>query len=79
MYLVVLGVIGVLMKWLAYGPVSDWPWWVVLSPFGLAMAWWFYADMSGHTAKAVMKREEKRRLDRIQRNRINTGTHNDKK
>ena len=43
------------------------------------MAWWFYADMSGHTAKAVMKREEKRRLDRIQRNRINTGTHNDKK
>ena len=79
MYLVALGVIGVIMKWLAYGPVAAWPWWAVLSPFGLAMAWWLYADQSGHTAKNAMRREEKRRLDRIQRNRINTGTHIDRK
>jgi small Trp-rich protein len=74
MYLVVLGIIGITMKWLEYGPVATWPWWLVLSPFALAMAWWTYADVSGRTARAAMAREEKRRLARIERNRANTGT-----
>jgi len=74
MYLVVLGVIGVAMKWLGYAPVADWSWWWVLSPFGLAMLWWTIADLTGHTAKVAMAREEKRKLARIERNRVNTGT-----
>lgn len=74
MYLVGLGLVFLVMKYLSFGPVADWSWWLVLSPFPVAVAWWTFADRSGLTAKKAMEMEQKRRQDRIDRNRANMGT-----
>ena len=58
-----LGIILLAMKYLEIGPVAAWSWWVVLSPFALAVAWWTWADWSGYTKKKAV-REGKRRASR---------------
>ena len=73
MYLLGLGIILLLMKYLDMDPVMGWSWWVVLSPFALAVAWWAWADSSGYTRRKAMEREDKRRLDRINKQRENMG------
>ena len=73
MYLLGLGIILLLMKYLDMDPVVGWSWLVVLAPFGLAMAWWAWADSSGYTRRKAMEREDKRRLDRINKQRENMG------
>ena len=73
MYLLGLGIILLLMKYLDMDPVVTWSWWVVLAPFGLAMAWWAWADASGYTRRKAMERDDKRRLDRINKQRENMG------
>ena len=69
MYLVGLGFILMALKYLEIGPVAVWEWWVVLSPFGLAMAWWFWADSSGYTKRKAMEAMDARKKDRIERSR----------
>jgi small Trp-rich protein len=69
MYLVGLGVVLLAMKFLETGPVATWAWWVVLAPFGLAVAWWSWADASGYTKRKEMEREDAKRQARIDRNR----------
>lgn len=51
MAFVILGLILIGMKYLALGPVADWSWWFVLAPFGVAVAWWSFSDVSGRTAR----------------------------
>ena len=70
MYLLGLGLLLLVMKYQALGPVADWSWWVVLLPFGLAVAWWSWADASGYTKRKAMEREDKRRDDRRERTKI---------
>lgn len=60
MYLVLLGVLLLALKLVGVAPVWGWPWWIVLSPFGLAAAWWLFADQTGITQRDAMRREEKR-------------------
>jgi small Trp-rich protein len=67
------------MKYLEAGPVASWDWWWVMSPFGLAVAWWAWADWSGYTKKQAMARENARRQQRIDRNRHNIGSMANKK
>lgn len=67
MYLLGLGLVLLIMKFLGSEPVVSWSWWWVLSPFGLAVAWWSWADASGYTRRKAMEREDRRRKDRIQR------------
>jgi small Trp-rich protein len=69
MYLVVLGVILVIMKWRQYGPVADLSWWAVLAPFLGAVLWWYWADATGYTKRKAMERENKEVQKRIDRNR----------
>jgi small Trp-rich protein len=69
MYLVGIGLILLVMKYLDVAPVATWAWWVVLSPFGLAVAWWSWADASGYTKRKAMEVEEAKRKQRIDRNR----------
>lgn len=69
MYFLGLGLILLLMKYLEMDPVAAWSWLVVLAPFGLAAAWWAWADASGYTRRKAMEREDKRRLDRINKQR----------
>ena len=78
MYFLGLGLVLLAMKFLELGPVAVWDWWVVLAPFGLAVAWWAWADSSGYTKKKAMDVEDARRKARIDKNREAIGTLNSK-
>ena len=69
MYLLLLGIAMLAMKTLEYGPVASWNWWVVLAPFALAVVWWSWADLSGYTKKKEMDKMDKRKADRIEKQR----------
>lgn len=69
MYLVGLGLLFMALKYLEIGPIALWEWWIVLSPFGLAVAWWAWADATGYTARKEMEAMDRRKQDRIERNR----------
>lgn len=65
MYFLGLGIVFLVLKYMGIAPVAVWAWWVVLSPFGLAVVWWAWADWSGYTKRKSMEREEARRQKRI--------------
>lgn len=69
MYFLGLGLVFLSMKYFQIGPVVAWDWWVVLSPFALAVAWWTWADNTGYTKRKAMEREDARRKARIDKNR----------
>ena len=73
MYFLLIGIALLAMKYLEFGPVAAFSWWVVLSPFALAVAWWAWADSSGYTKKKVVERENARKQARIDKNRENMG------
>ncbi len=79
MYFLGLGIVLLAMKYLEIGPVAAWDWWVVFVPFGLAVAWWAWADSSGYTKRKAMERENERRHDRIDRHKTAIGTNYKKK
>jgi small Trp-rich protein len=79
MYLLGLGLIFLVMKYLEIGPVATWDWWYVMAPFGLAVVWWAWADSSGYTKKKAMERENARRQVRIDSNHEALGTMPKKK
>ena len=65
-----LGLILSAMKWLLYmEPVASWPWYFVLAPFALAIAWWSWADWSGYTKRKAVERENTRKQARIDKSR----------
>lgn len=64
MYLVLLGVLLVGLKFAEVGPPAAWPWWLVLAPFGLAFLWWMFADATGLTKKREMDKMEDRKEQR---------------
>lgn len=72
----VIGVLGLLLKYLEVGFVAHLSWWLVLSPFAMAMAWWAWADASGYTARKAMEREQRRKDERIDRQRSQLGQLN---
>lgn len=73
MYLLGLGVILLAMKYLEFGPVAGWAWWVVLAPFGAAVAWWAWADWSGYTKRKAVERENVKKQARIDKAKANIG------
>ena len=73
MYFLGAGIILLLLKYLEIGAVAGWSWLVVLAPFGLAVVWWAWADASGYTKRKAMERMDKRKQDRIDKNRENIG------
>ena len=79
MYLLGLGLILMAMKYLEFGPVAAWSWWLVISPLGLAVAWWSWADSSGYTKRKAMEREDERRQARLDRTKDAIGTNYKKK
>ena len=79
MYLLGLGLVLLAMKYLEIGPVATWSWWLVLTPFGLAVLWWAWADWSGYTKKKAMERDDARRQTRIDKTRKALGMLSKKK
>jgi len=73
MYLLGLGIILLVMKYLEIGPPGEWPWPGVLSPFALAALWWAWADWSGYTKRKAVEREDARKKARIDKSREQLG------
>lgn len=73
MYLLTLGLVLLALKLTDLAPVAAWPWWAVVSPFPLAVLWWAWADASGYTRRAAMRREDQRKRERIARAQAPTG------
>ena len=74
MDLVGVGIFLLALKYLEVAPVSNWSWLVCLIPFGLAMVWWAWADGTGYTKKKAMEREDSRKKERIEKQKIAMGT-----
>ena len=79
MYFLGLGLVLLAMKYLEIEPVAALSWWLVLSPFAAAVAWWAWADASGYTKRKAMERENQRRQDRIDRSKTALGTNTKKR
>lgn len=73
MYFLLIGILALALKYLEIGPVAAWSWWVVLSPFALAVAWWAWADAFGYTKQKEMDKMAKRKQDRIDKQRAAMG------
>ena len=69
MYLLFLGIALMLMKYLEFGPVAEWSWLWVLSPFALAVVWWFWADTTGYTKRRAMDRMDEKKKARLDKQR----------
>ena len=67
MYLLGLGIVLVLLKYLEIGAPALWSWWWVLSPFALAAVWWAWADATGYTKRRAMEKMDARKQARIDR------------
>jgi small Trp-rich protein len=57
----------VLLKLLGIAPAGEWNWLWILSPFGLAVLWWAWADKTGMTQRKAMKRMDERKEARRQK------------
>jgi small Trp-rich protein len=80
MWFLLIGLVLAAMKWLlVMDPVAQWPWYVVLAPFGLAAAWWSWADWSGYTKRKAVERENARKQARLDKQRENIGLITKKK
>ena len=79
MLFVLLGLALMALKYLEIGFVAGLDWWIVLSPFVLAIAWWAWADKTGYTKRIEMEKMQKRKDDRIEKQRIAMGMLSAKK
>jgi small Trp-rich protein len=79
MYFLLIGIVALLLKYLEIGPVATLSWLIVLSPFALAVAWWAWADASGYTKRKEIEKMEKRKQDRIDKQRDAMGMLSAKK
>ena len=73
MYLLLIGLVGLVLKYLEIGPVASWSWWVLLIPFALAVVWWAWADSTGYTKKKEMNKMDLRKKERIEKQRVAMG------
>jgi small Trp-rich protein len=59
-----LGVLLMALKLVEVAPLADAPWWLVLSPFALAVGWWALSDMTGRTRRQAMHKDQTRKDER---------------
>jgi small Trp-rich protein len=67
MWFVVIGCLLLAMKLAEYGFAAAWSWGWILLPFGLAVAWWTFADSVGLTKQREMDKLEERKHERRRR------------
>jgi small Trp-rich protein len=81
MAFMILGVLLLAMKLAEWGTVASWSWWIVLAPFGLATAWWAFADAIGLTQRRAMDKMERTKTERRNRNleAMGMGTRRDRR
>jgi small Trp-rich protein len=68
-WMLVLGFLLVIMKAMEFGPVGNWPWWLVLSPFIAIVIWWEIIEKVFHLREKreakQLESERKARMDRL--------------
>jgi len=64
MYFLGLGLVLLVLKYIEWGFVAQWSWWLVMAPFALAVTWWSWADSTGYTKRKAMELDDKRRDER---------------
>ena len=69
MYFLLIGVLGLILKFLEIGPVAAISWWLVLSPFAFAVVWWAWAYASGYTKRKEVKKMDDRKQKRLDKQR----------
>jgi small Trp-rich protein len=67
MWFVVIGCVLLTMKLTDFGFAAAWSWLWILSPFGLAVAWWSFADSIGLTKRREMDKLDERKQERRRR------------
>ena len=67
MWMVGVGVIGVVLYALDVAPVAGWAWGWLLVPFAAAVAWWQFSDATGRTQRKAMDKMERRKVERRDR------------
>lgn len=69
MYLLVIGFLLVIMKFMEFGPVGNWSWWIVLSPFVIIIFWWEVIErvfkLREKREAAQLVKDRKERADRL--------------
>ena len=74
MWFVLIGVILIICNFADIGPMGAWNWeltgdlWKFALPFGLAVVWWIWSDVSGWTKRKAMQADADRKRDRLDRN-----------
>lgn len=83
MWFVAIGVLMLILNLAGIGPVGAWTWkedwWIMLSPFLLAVLWWAWADWSGFTQRKAMKKVDDKREARRQKSLDALGLQSPKK
>jgi small Trp-rich protein len=69
MYFLIIGIVLLVLWYGEIGPVAAWSWYVVFSPFLLAVLWWWWADWTGYTKKKAVERENIKKQARIDKSR----------
>ena len=69
MYLLGIGIALLVLKLMGIEPVAGWSWLIILTPFGLAAAWWAWADASGYTKRKAMERMDAIKDERLRKQR----------
>lgn len=67
MYALLVGIMLIILKAMEIGPIATWSWWWVLSPLGVTIVWWTWADSTGYTKRKAMEKIDQRKRDRIEK------------
>jgi small Trp-rich protein len=73
MLFLLAGIVMLVLWYAEIGPVALWPWYVVFAPFGLAVLWWAWADMTGYTKRKAIEKENAKKKARIDKSRAAMG------
>lgn len=73
MYFLIAGVVALVWNYWRIGLVADSTWWWVMALFGLAIAWWAYADATGYTKRKEMEKMDKKKQERIDKHKAALG------
>jgi small Trp-rich protein len=67
MWFVVIGCLLLAMKVGDVQLAAALSWWIILTPFGLAVVWWSFADSMGLTQAREIRKMEDRKVERRRR------------
>ncbi|MBI2728892.1 MAG: TIGR04438 family Trp-rich protein [Pseudomonadota bacterium] len=73
MLFLIAGIALLALKYLEVGPIAGMSWYIVMAPFPMAVIWWWWSDKSGRTKRLEVEKMDKRRTDRIERQREQMG------